>query len=59
MGSGGGFGGIVLPVGTYVVKGDDVRWVPAVNVTLIALASIGLARTIVRLLGRNRLRRHA
>ena len=28
--AGGGFGGLVLPVGVYVVKGDQVRWVPAV-----------------------------
>jgi len=26
--SGGGFGGLVLPAGAYVVKGDQVRWVP-------------------------------
>jgi len=24
--AGGGFGGIVLPSGAYVVKGDQVRW---------------------------------
>src|SRR5215472_7642785 len=28
--AGGGFGGLVLPSGAYVVKGDEVRWVPAV-----------------------------
>ena len=26
--AGGGFGGVVLPAGAYVVKGDQVRWVP-------------------------------
>ncbi len=56
VGSGGGFGGLVLPVGVYVVKGDQVRWVPAVDVTLIALAGLGLARLLVRL--RARLLRH-
>jgi uncharacterized spore protein YtfJ len=59
MGSGGGFGGVVFPVGTYVVKGEDVRWVPAVNVTLIAMAGIRLVRAIVRLSGRGRLRKLA
>lgn len=29
MDAGGGFGGLVLPSGAYVVKGDQVRWVPA------------------------------
>src|SRR5215472_4565692 len=28
-GSGGGFGGVVLPVGIYVANGEGVRWVPA------------------------------
>src|ERR1051325_520483 len=26
MDAGGGFGGLVLPSGAYVVKGDQVRW---------------------------------
>jgi uncharacterized spore protein YtfJ len=45
-GSGGGFGGVVLPVGVYVVNGERVRWMPAVNVTLIALAAIGVLRVV-------------
>jgi uncharacterized spore protein YtfJ len=47
-GSGAGFGGVVFPVGAYVVKDDDVRWVPAVNVTLLALVGLGLFRFIVK-----------
>jgi len=35
-GSGGGFGGLVMPVWVYVVKGDQVRWVRAVDVTVVA-----------------------
>ena len=46
--SGAGFGGVVLPVGAYVVKDDDVRWVPAVNVTLIALAALAVLRMAIR-----------
>jgi uncharacterized spore protein YtfJ len=47
-GSGGGFGGVVMPVGVYVVKDDRVRWVPAINVTLIAICAISLARVFIR-----------
>jgi hypothetical protein len=46
--AGGGFGGLVLPAGVYVVKGDQVRWVPAVNVTIIVLASLSLAGVLAR-----------
>ena len=44
--AGGGFGGLVLPAGAYVVKGDQVRWVPAVNPIPIILASLGLVRIL-------------
>src|ERR1019366_3258688 len=47
-GSGGGFGGVVLPIGAYVVKGEEVSWVPAVNVTLIALAALSVLRLLLR-----------
>ena len=46
--AGGGFGGLVLPAGAYVVKGDQVRWVPAVDVTIVVLASLGLVRVLAR-----------
>jgi uncharacterized spore protein YtfJ len=45
---GGGFGGLVLPSGAYIVKGDQVRWVPAVDVTVAALVSLSLVRMIAR-----------
>ena len=48
MEAGGGFGGLVLPSGAYVVKGDQVRWVPAVDVTIVALAALGLVRVLAR-----------
>ena len=53
---GGGFGGLVFPAGVYVVKGGQVRWVPAVNMTIVALASLGLARVLVRTWSRPRRR---
>jgi uncharacterized spore protein YtfJ len=45
--TGGGFGGLVVPKGVYVVKGDQVRWVPAFDATLIVLASLGVVRAFV------------
>jgi uncharacterized spore protein YtfJ len=50
-GSGGGFGGVVVPVGAYVVKDEQVRWVPAVNVTVIVIAVL----CAIRLLTKSRL----
>jgi uncharacterized spore protein YtfJ len=57
-GSGGGFGGVVLPVGAYVVNGDRVRWMPAINVTLIALAALGVLRVVVTSRTMSRRHRH-
>ncbi|HEX6448612.1 MAG TPA: hypothetical protein VF060_04030 [Trebonia sp.] len=54
---GGGFGGLVLPSGAYVVKGDEVRWVPAVDVTIVVLASLSLVRALARTWIRRRRRR--
>jgi uncharacterized spore protein YtfJ len=55
--AGGGFGGLVLPAGVYVVKGDQVRWVPAVDVTIAVLASLSLVRVLARTWTRRRGRR--
>ena len=52
--AGGGFGTLVLPAGVYVVKGDQVRWVPAVDTTIIVLASLTLARIFARTWARSR-----
>jgi uncharacterized spore protein YtfJ len=56
-GAGGGFGAVVLPSGAYVVKGDQVRWVPAVDVTIMVVASLSLLRALARAWTR-RSRRH-
>jgi uncharacterized spore protein YtfJ len=56
--SGGGFGGLVLPMGAYVVKGDEVRWVPVWDMLLVVLASVGVLRLLVRLRSRVRLRQY-
>lgn len=54
MDAGGGFGGLVLPSGAYVVKGDEVRWVPAVDVTIVVLVSLSLVRVLARTWTRRR-----
>jgi uncharacterized spore protein YtfJ len=54
--AGGGFGALVLPSGAYVVKGDEVRWVPAVDVTIVVLAAVSLARLFTRKWNRRRRR---
>ena len=53
--AGGGFGGLVLPTGVYVVKGDQVRWVPAVDTTIVVLGSLILVRLLARAWTRRRL----
>jgi len=52
--AGGGFGGLVLPTGAYVVKGDQVRWVPAVDATIVIVASLGLVGVLARAWSRRR-----
>ncbi len=54
MGTGGGFGNIVIPMGAYVVKGDQVRWVPSFDATLITLAAFGVLRAFISLFKRRR-----
>ena len=52
--TGGGFGGLVLPMGAYVVKGGQVRWVSAVDITIAMLASLSLVRMLSRTWARSR-----
>jgi uncharacterized spore protein YtfJ len=47
---GAGFGLGARPVGAFVIRGDQVRWVPAVDITrvlLIGLAALLVLRSIV------------
>jgi hypothetical protein len=55
--AGAGFGGVVLPAGAYVVKGGQVRWVPAVDMTVVVLSSLSLVWVLARTWTRSR-RRH-
>jgi uncharacterized spore protein YtfJ len=45
---GGGFGVMARPVGVYVVRGDNVRWEPAVDASRIAI--MGMVTAIVTML---------
>lgn len=53
-GEGGGFGGVILPVGVYTSRDGEVRFVPAFNVTLLVLALLGTVRVLARLRARSR-----
>jgi uncharacterized spore protein YtfJ len=54
-GSGGGFGLSARPVGMYLIRGDDVTWRPAVDVSrvalggqIVAVVALLVLRSIVR-----------
>jgi uncharacterized spore protein YtfJ len=52
--TGGGVGGVTWPIGAYVIKDGNVRWVPAVDVTVIALGGLLVARSILKIRARRR-----
>lgn len=58
-GSGAGFGMNVRPAGVYVIKGDDVKWIPAFDINrvimggqIVAAIALLTLRTIVRAVAR-------
>jgi uncharacterized spore protein YtfJ len=53
-GGGGGFVSISWPLGAYVVKDGTARWVPAVDVTRLAIAGLALLRHIPKRRSRRR-----
>lgn len=55
-GEGGGFGGVVRGIGVYSVREGQVRFVPAVDLTALALVSLLLIRTVFRAHRRRHLR---
>jgi len=55
--TGGGVGGITWPLGAFVIKDGNVRWVPAVDVTLIALGGLAVMRTVLKIRARRHRRR--
>lgn len=56
-GEGGGFGGMARPAGVYVIRADNVEWLPALNVTALGLAGISLAALMTLVLGKTLRRR--
>ena len=54
IGSGGGFGTVSWPLGVYAVTQGDVRWVPALDATRLAVAAIGLVKLVAKLRARRR-----
>jgi uncharacterized spore protein YtfJ len=55
--SGGGFGGASWPLGVYVIKDGQARWVPALDATRVALGALALVRAVVRARARRRAER--
>jgi uncharacterized spore protein YtfJ len=60
-GAGGGFGMVARPVGAFVLRGEELSWQPAVDVTrivlggqMVALAALLTIRSIVRARARRR-----
>jgi len=53
-GSGGGFGTVSWPLGVYTVRQGEVRFVPALDVTRLAIAAIGAVKLLARLRARRR-----
>lgn len=58
-GWGGGYGVMASPAGTYVIRGESVTWVPAVDVNRVILVAgvvtifaLGTIRSIVKTLGK-------
>jgi uncharacterized spore protein YtfJ len=45
---GGGFGLFAHPVGAYVIKDGQLRWVPAIDVNLAVLAFAATVRAVLR-----------
>ena len=55
-GSGGGFGLRAKPAGAFVIKGDQVRWMPSVDVNRIILGGqiVALVAMVAAMLRRRR-----
>lgn len=45
---GGGFGVTAFPVGAYVLKDGDVKWVPSLNLNLVIVAGLFTLKTLAK-----------
>jgi uncharacterized spore protein YtfJ len=60
-GGGGGFGMSARPAGMYVIKGEDVKWIPAFDMNrvimggqIVAIIALLTLRTIVKTVARTK-----
>ena len=51
-GSGGGFGFVSVPMGAYVIKNGEVRWVPSFDLGLLALIITGFLKSLAKVRAR-------
>ena len=51
---GGGWGGVSYPLGVYVIKDGDVRFVPAWDLTRVVVAALALLRAVAKIKGNRR-----
>lgn len=56
-GGGGGFAVHARPAGVYVIRGDNVRWEPALDLTAVILGGQKIVLLFIKLLLRSRRRR--
>ena len=49
-GGGAGFGVMARPVGSYVIRGDDVEWKPAIDPNRVALVVVVVTLLVTRML---------
>ncbi len=57
QGAGGGVGGIVRGIGVYAITNGQVRFIPAIDTTALAVITLLLARGLLRASRRRRPRR--
>ncbi len=53
-GSGGGYVSVSWPMGAYVVRNGEAKWVPALDVTRLAVGGLALVGTVLKLRARRR-----
>lgn len=65
-GAGGGFGMTARPAGVYVIKGEDVKWIPAFDMNrvimggqIVGIIALLTLRTIVRAVAHAKEKEHA
>ena len=55
---GGGYGGVTFPLGVYAIRGDTVKFVPAIDATRIAIAGLGIFKLALKVRAARNQHRH-